>query len=140
MPEETMYERLDEAESIMKKLVEKYPTKFSNVDCITVSWWSITNKEKPKSCRTIAKIMGLKPPVSLITDQRYIVVVYNSDWTQFNPAQKAIVVAHEISHIEGDGSLSKHDLEDFSSLIKKFGVGYINNTELPNIVEEDVQW
>jgi predicted metallopeptidase len=91
------------------------------------------------SCRSsghMAKIMGNRPPWSLINDEYDYTIVFHS--TKFDKRPKSYrlyVVLHELVHIPEHGQVKghpeyrrcvKHDIQDFKKLRSVYGVSLEN--------------
>ena len=134
------YVVLHEAEDLAEQLCRKYPEELCEVEVETVGIVAIEGKDRPEKSRKMANIKTIKAPVSLYTGGKTnIIEFYMSDWEEWTTAQRHIVLFHELYHI-GDTGQRKHDLEDFTIIVRKFGVDYFANPDLPDILNEDVKW
>jgi hypothetical protein len=126
-----------EAHAIVTSLCSMYPNHLGHVDPKTIGCVAIVNKDK-KEGQEDSKIRGIRQPDSLFCTVQYVVVFYQSTWENYNPAQRAMMLFKNLIRIpeneDGpDGSLLKHDLQDFKILVQAFGVDYMDNPELPDI-------
>lgn len=148
--EPKLYEVLNEAEEIVEKLCEneKIGKILWAVVPKQVAVLCITNKERPKSLKTIAKITRVSKPTEAVLDAnkidiRYIIELYASDWQSMSMAQKQAVIFHELLHIPSplENGAVKHDVEDFAIMIDAFGPNWISrNEDLPEILRDDVEF
>jgi predicted metallopeptidase len=143
---EKVYERVTEAEEIIKKLCEKYPDVLWAVRPNTVVALGVSNKERPKSSDKLAVIKPIKGSFKSLVqiyniEARYIVELYYSDWNAWSEAQRVAVMFHELLHVASElGKTVKHDLIDFKVMIDKLGVDWIKNSSLPNLLNTKIDF
>jgi len=142
MSEEKTYMVLKEAMDIVEKLKYLYPDKFWKVDPKEVGVVAIENKTRPEKSKILSKIIGVRQPISIFCNKKYIIELYYSDWVNFTESQKAVLIAKELYHIheESDGKMEDFDLKDFTDLVKAFGVDYFKSHDLPNLLDGKVNW
>lgn len=129
-----------DAEQLVSKLKEKYPTKFGHITVDQVGCAMITNKDKPDSQEWIAKITGVVDPVTIYCSKKYIIQFYRSSWDALTPAQKSAVIFQQMCKIpdDPDGKLNTEDLKDIKCMVKSLGVDYINRLDLPDLALDEV--
>lgn len=80
--------------------------------------------------RKVADVVGIKSPVTLVTDVRYIFVVDVDRWEKLSDTAKEAYAHHNMLHIPVDegkfneGSMAKHDLRDFREIVDAHGTLY----------------
>jgi len=136
----TEWEVVKEAEAIVTRLCELYPEKLGHVSADTIGCAQITNKDKPDSQSYIAKIVGVKMPISLYCQKIYVIMFHKNVWDVQTKAQKSAIIMGRLLRIpdEPDGAVTPEDLKDSRSLVKAFGVDYLDNPKLPDLAAEKV--
>lgn len=143
MSDEKEYEIIEEGNTIVKRLRERYPKPFQFVDPSQVIVLGVTNRPRPFTMRRLAKITKIDPAHRTIIktfgrkDVRFIVEVYCNDWVTWNNARRQWIIAHEIGHIAEPGSkgLVKHDTEDFGWLLDAVGIDWWVKENLPDLLD-----
>ena len=144
MPNEGLqWEQVKSAESMVEQLISNYPDKFGHVVHDQVAVFQIANKERPKGAKWFAKIEGVKAPISLVCEKRYIIYFFKSTWDEFSEAQRSYILTEMLYHIpepesggEPDGSIQPEDFKGFTSLVKRFGVNPLADPNLPNLAKD----
>jgi len=75
----------------------------------------------------VAKVIGIRPPASLVTSYVYVIVVNGDIFDTLDDVAKKRVIEHELRHIppQFNGKTVKHDVEDFKIMLKKYGIDYV---------------
>jgi len=143
MPSEALqWEQVKEAEATVEKLINNYPDKFGHIIPGQIAVFQIVNKERPKGAKWFAKIEGVKAPISLVCDRRYVIHFFKSTWDEFTPAQRAYILTEMLYHVpaseggEPDGSLVPEDFKSYKDLTKRFGVDPLSDPNLPDLSKE----
>ena len=73
---------------------------------------------------------------TLLTEVNYMITFSNELWKRLTPVQRELLMCHELMHIAkvtdaktgifSRFMLARHDLEDFSYLVTKYGANWIN--------------
>lgn len=143
---EKTYEEVTEVREIIQDLCDKYPDELWAIRPNTIITLGVSNKERPKSSKKLASIRPLKGSTKALmminnVEVRYIIEVYWSDYNEWSNSQKVAVIFHELLHISSDiGKTVKHDIEDFKIMVDKLGVDWFNDKELPNLLNEKVEF
>lgn len=135
------YEELDEFMEIAHKLIERYPDVFSGIDAARIGCVSITNKERDEK-KPRFDIKTAVPPISMYTTKEYVIVVYLNDWSAMAEKHKALLVADAIRSIspEGQGKKVPFDMKDHSLMLRTFGVDYLENPTVPDLLRDNISW
>lgn len=143
MPKEALqWMEVEEAEKTIQTLIDNYPDKFGHVIADQIAVFQITNKERPEGAKWWAKIEGVKPPISLVCDRRYVIHFFKSTWDAFTPAQRAYMLTEMLYRIpateggEPDGSVLPEDFKGMRDLVKRFGVSPLEDPNLPDLAKE----
>ena len=131
-----------EAEELVATLCQKYPEKLGMVKADKVGVAQVTNKERPESDDSFAKIIGVTDPANVFCSKMYIIWFFKSTWDELNPAQKSALIMSKLLRISDDcdGGLLAEDLKDIKSMVKNFGVDYMVNPKLPDLAKEKVEF
>jgi len=136
------YEINDEFVTLAKRLTEKYPSQFYGKPVDVLRSVTITNKDRPNK-KKMAEVRAVPMPVAMDCPYKFYVIVYSSDWDAFNPKQKQALVADVLFTLP-DGAdeekLVQPDLKDHSVVLRTLGVDYMQSTELPDLLVEDIEW
>ena len=128
------------AEEMIAKVVEKYPAKFNHIDAKHIGVAVVTNKDRPDGWDGLVKIIGLKEPLSLFSQKQYIFWFHQSTWEHLSEPVKIALLISILLRLppEFDGSVLPPDLKDVKCMVKAFGVDYLDNPNLPNLLETEV--
>jgi hypothetical protein len=134
---EPEYEENKDAHQMITKLCDLYPEKLGHIDPNLVFVCAITNKDKPEGQNVDSTIVGIKPPISLCCDKKYVIWFYKQIWDSKDVAQQALMLMAKLLRIDEmcDGKIISEDLKDVKCLVKAFGVDYTNNAAIPNIID-----
>jgi predicted metallopeptidase len=142
--EEKSYSNVPEAETIIAKLVERYPKVLFAVNPKTINVFGVDNAERPSSNNTMAKIKRIDGSMKALLDKhnvqiQFIIELYWSDWNQWSQETKTWTIFHELLHIPAEEKgLIKHDVQDFAVALSVAGIdGYLGKG-LPNLLEGEV--
>ena len=99
----------------------------------------ISDKEQKSGGRPVlADIRAITGIYSHYIPYDFVVTIYEPNCMDLTDAQMQILLLHELMHIGDDGSLKRHDIEDFYSILNQFGLGWQHNDDLrPLIGGED---
>lgn len=144
--EEKSYSVCDEAEALVKKLVDRYPKILWAVNPKEVAVFGIDNAERSSSNKALAKIRavdGIYKALLLKNNigTKYLIEMYWSDWHDWDQNTKQWIILHELLHIPGpdEKGLIKHDVQDFALAVDVVGVdGYEDGKALPNLLEGEL--
>ena len=135
------YEKITEFETIVQKLVKKYPDVLDGINPEAIVCFGVTNKE-PKEGKPLYEIKTVAYPIRLDTAYDYYVIVNTKDWDTFTPKHKALLVFDILCGIsrEEPGKTVPFDLKDHSVVIRTVGVDYMRRGDVPDIVNDSVKW
>jgi len=138
---EKVYEVMPEATAIILALREKYPKILWTVKPEEIVVLCCVNKDRPESQRRLAIICKLGPAekklISMLSSSiKYYIEVYLSDWSEWDQPRRQIILLHELTHVPApwERGLVRHDLEDFSFIVDKFGVSWWGRNDLPDLL------
>lgn len=137
------YEVVEEFDDIASKLVNKYPEVFGGIECNKIKCVGITNKER-KDGKKLWEVRGVPAPISMDCAFRYYIVIYMSDWVEMDDTRRALLVASTLMAIpnedEKEGKVNPFDMKDYATMVRTFGVDYLDKATSPNILSDDVEW
>ena len=142
--EEKSYSSIPEAETIIAKLVERYPKVLFAVNPKTINVFGVDNCERPASNHTMAKIRCIDGVMRALLDKhnvqvRYIIDLYWADWNSWKNLTKMWIIFHELLHIPAEEKgLIKHDVQDFTIALSVAGIDGYTSEGLPNLLEGEV--
>ena len=147
MPQvEKVHSRVEEAEEIIAQLCEEYPEALWAVNPNIVAVLGVENKERPKNSKklaTIRPVKGINKSLMILNNipVRYVIEIYWDEWNKWSQSQKVVIMFHEVLHIGDEiGKTVKHDLEDFKIMINSLGVDWYKNPNLPNLLNEHIDF
>lgn len=139
--EEKAYEVVQEGSDLILRLKDRYPKIVWTVKPEEVIVLAVSNKDRPDSQERLAMICKLGPAEKKLlaiasSGIKYYIEVYMSDWIQWPPPRKQLILLHELAHVPApwEKSLVKHDIEDFAFIVDKFGVRWWNRNDLPDLL------
>lgn len=137
---EAEYEEIQDFGDIADVLIDKYPEDFGHVDLSKLAAVMVTNKSRKN--KTIYQIKTYTPPLSMYASKNYIAIFYSEDWESWNDNAKAAMVASILFsiHSDGEGKLNPMDYKDHSVMLRTLGVDYLEDSDLPDILNEKIEW
>jgi hypothetical protein len=137
-----VYEAEEEINEIVKALIEKYNDLFFEVDPSSIRGYVLVNKPRPDSKPAEVTINGASGVFAFINPFKYVLVAYASDWSTWSRSKKVINVAKAIKRIspEGNGKLIRFDEMNHRCFLLTFGIGYEENPEMVDILQEKVDF
>lgn len=85
---------------------------------------------------TVARCMKVSPEHRLLSGFHYVVEVSGDVWDKLEEGTQEVLMEHELLHAnpvmndkngEWEYKLRKHDYEDFSVIIQKYGIDWFSN-------------
>lgn len=68
----------------------------------------------------------------------YVVTIYEPNVMDLSDSQMQVLLLHELMHISEDGNLRSHDVQDFYTILRQFGLGWQYDADLkPTLGGED---
>ena len=135
-----------EIKDLVDDIVEKFPNLFDHVDSSKISCIIAMAGNAPNKGRALAtiRVINDKTRIATGTPYNYILEVYDANWNDQEDRQKQMVVFHELMHIEpeaeeDDPKLRKHDTEDFYEILNIWGIDYLYDKELPDLLDENLE-
>jgi len=133
-----------ETRDLAEKLTKKFPVFFSHVNVDEISCVVCMGGKPPNGGRTLARISVISDKIKIATGTPYnfILEVYDGNWYDLDSKQKQMVIFHELMHIDPEDAespkLRKHDLEDFHEILSIWGIDYLDNTDIPKLLDENL--
>jgi hypothetical protein len=139
MPQlEPEFELMNDAQKMIVGLCDMYPDQFGHIEPNLIMVAAIINKDQPQGQAYDSSIVGIKPPVTLCTEKRYIIHFYKNVWDGYTDGQKALLLASKMLRIDDEcsGSVIPEDLKDVRRLVKTFGPDYHSDPNGPDILKD----
>jgi predicted metallopeptidase len=73
-------------------------------------------------------------------DLIYFMEIFKQHTQYMIPAQIVALVYHELRHIDRSWELCAHDIEDWGLMVSKLGLGWHRDDNIPNLLDEGVNW
>jgi len=138
------YEHLEEFDTIAAKVVEKYPEVFYGVNLDEIRCVSVVNKDRPEKQDKLWEVMPVKMPIKMDCKYGWYISIYSSDWHKLVEKHKKLLVASALCSIPTDdnaeGKTKPPDYKDYAVMLRTFGVDYLDKDDVPDILDEDIQW
>ena len=140
------YERLTQAEDIIKDLTFKYKDALWRITPSSIMVLSITNSERSDKNHCLAKVKLMKGVEQAVMELnnikvRYVIELYGSDWKIWTQAQRQWILFHELMHVHEEGDkLIKHDCEDFKLILDAAGLNWVDDPNLVNMLNNKIDF
>ena len=130
--EEKSYSVVEEGNTIIEKLCEKYPEILWACEPKSIEVYGCDNAERPASSDTLAKIRPVTGVFKSVLAKhniklKYVIEIFWSDWQEWSLHEKQWIIFHEILHILDPEAkkMRKHNIEDFDLILDVIGLtGY----------------
>lgn len=99
-----------------------------------IGYFYCDEAKRSQGKRILGQCIKVSGILSHYTDYDFIIVIYEPNISNFNDAQLQALLYHELLHIGEDYRIVKHDVNDFYSVLKEFGVDWQWDTNLKTIV------
>lgn len=151
---EQVFETNDEMKEIVHRLCDERADLFPKVQPVMIECALRTDKPAPASSKGVLKIKGIRGPLTALTDKRYLIFGYESEWKILSREKKIAHLAYALKHVSVPsdqeeqklaekgkkwewGKLERPDFTSFKTFARVFGVDWEDNPEIPNILEDD---
>jgi len=135
------FKQMPELKEVVTKLKDAFPEKLSHIEEDKLLYASFSKKES----RVKGKIGPVPPRYSIfLKNYDYLLEIHKESWLLFDIGKRLYVVLHELCHIPIDGftpgkkdyrKVIKHDLEDFKTLVREYGVDLENVQKLEDLIK-----
>lgn len=89
----------------------------------------------------VARIGKASKQFQAMTGYEYICQLREYYVDKMNAEQVIALIYHELRHIDLEGDLVKHDIEDWSNMIATLGADWAETkAQIKNILEDDFEW
>ena len=132
---------------VAEALVKKYK-EIGHVVINNILFVEDTEGTKKKNGKTVYAQIGLIPEkwddiIYQMTGKRfgYMMEIFKINIAMMSREQVYALIYHELRHIDTDGSIKGHDIEDWTNMIEKLGADWGSTRgSIPNILEEGIDW
>lgn len=124
---------------IAEKLVEKFrELRHINVKKILfiedTEWEPTATAKRPWK----ARISKANKQLEAMTGYEYVLETRKHYTGNMQDAQLVALIYHELRHIDVDGNLNKHDIEDWGNIVATLGVDWSTTiAQIPNILDHE---
>ena len=146
------FSRMSEAESIIKRLVEKYPDVLWAVNPSTIAVMGVDNSERSekaiKKSPVYSKLRVIKGSEKALFQENnvhilYVIELYWSDWHNWNDALRQAVLMSQLLEITPEEeSRNRPDCVGFKVFLDALGVNWDGEqgVNIPNLLTGDVKF
>lgn len=93
------------------------------------------DKEQKNGGRPVlADIRAIKGINAFYIPYDYVLTIYEPNVMDLSDAQLQVLILHELMHISEDGNLRNHDVQDFYTILRQFGLGWQYDDDLKPIL------
>ena len=126
------YELDDEAHEYCRRLIDRYP-EFDFIDSSEVL--VVVNTTATQS-HYYAQTSLIPKYLWPVLDYRILIKTNQCNYSLLPDNTKILIMDHELKHIiPGEPyKLVRHDVEDFSSMLREYGVQWALRNDLPNLL------
>lgn len=135
------YEVFKEFKVLAEKLIARHPTVLDGISVANLTCYAITNIE-PKDGKEPFSIKAVDYPLRLEVPFDYFVTINKQAWDEMNKKHQLAMVMRILFAIDREepGKILPPDLKDFSVLNRTLGPDYLMNSEIPDLLEDKVDW
>lgn len=140
--EKPQYEIVEGFTDLLDRAINNNEDRFGHIDPKMIRMAQITNKEPPE-CGPQFKIIRINNPVALVCPYRYMVVTWQQVWDEFSEDRKALMVFDILLSLEPDEEEPKliaPDIKAHGTMLRTFGVDYMDNPSLKNLLSKPIDW
>lgn len=139
-----VWEKRDDIKPIVQSLIEQFPEQLSHIQPSRISYVGFSKKKS----KVLAHVRPIRGEYELFMQSDYFLAVYLENWVQRTPAEKRVLILHELLHIPDGGFDSKHknhkkcldhDIKDFSFVLQRFGIYWEKSEEILKDMKKDVE-
>lgn len=130
-----MYEEAPDIKEIAEQLINSIED-LNHIDLldIKVGYLYSDNEKKQRGNKVFADITQVAGLLSYYCDYHFIVTVYEPNVIDLTDAQIQVLIYHELLHIDSEGKLRGHDVQDFYTILDRYGLDWSNDDSLPLLV------
>ncbi|HEY3315202.1 MAG TPA: putative metallopeptidase [Bacillota bacterium] len=105
-----------------------------------VSLAKLLSRPKKKVTK-YATTRKLSPLIQWMTNKSYVIEIFQDAVESFSREQRILLVYHQLKHIASDGSLAKHDVEEWGQVAAAIGADWATTQRvLPDLLSPDFDW
>jgi predicted metallopeptidase len=128
----------EELRSLAERIIDRMPELYYIDEFIGRENICYITSYEPKGNQgkiIFADCRAVKGSYRALLDFRYIITFYEPNMCDFTANQRKILMLHELKHIQEDGKVRPHDVEDFASIIYKYGITWNSHgSDVPDIL------
>ena len=129
-------------QKVAKMVIEKNKGYLEDCDSDAIAFLSVTDIR----ARWWGRTYSVREPFKTLLEREIeYVIVINMDLVNDNFHDSGdrlnavkLIMLHELRHVLGEGKLRKHNVEDFDSMLRKFGLKYLVSGPPPDIFNKKI--
>ena len=134
---------IDEYSEMVKKLVTKYPEKFSHIDPSWIVAYE-SNKDKPEKKSKPYDMNGEPEPMNFTNSKRYFIMFHQGEWDSRSDEAKLALIFSALLRIPEDeassGKVGPLDYRDQNLMVRTFGPDWQMRGVLPHLLNDNVDF
>jgi hypothetical protein len=138
------WEEVPEFVEMGRKIIEKYPDRFSHVNPDWLIAYICINKTRPESKTKLYEMSGQTEPEAFTNSKKYFVKMFHDVWEALPEENRLLLVFSALSRIDKEkpesGKVGGFDLHDQAVMARTFGVDWGLKGGVPNILRQDVDF
>jgi predicted metallopeptidase len=138
----TIYADFVALKKVVELLKQKFPRELEHIKPDRI-YYQTFSKKKSKVLGKIGRIPSRF--INALSDYDYFLEIYKEHWIESTEAKRLYVVLHELLHVPEGGfnpddkeyrKVKEHDVQDFSQLLKVYGISQENVEKLEQKVKQ----
>ena len=122
-----VWENRDDIRPIVMSLIEQFPEQLHHIQPSRIAYLGFSKKKS----KILAFVKPIRGVYELLVNNDYVLAVYLENWVQRTPAEKRLLIMHELMHLPDGGFEARHknfrktvdhDVKDFAFIIRNYGV------------------
>lgn len=135
---------IPEFNTLMTKIIDKYPDRFHKVQPEWFVAYGCTNKERPeKSKKPIFDMEGETEPKSFTNTKKYFITMFQQDWDGRSEESRIAIVFAALSRLDLDepenGKVLSYNYKDIDVMVRTLGTDWHLRGNLPNLLTDKVR-
>lgn len=136
-----------EMRKIAERVVRAYPEVFGHVNLARVAFMWETTGEEAKCGRDRVAAGGCFKVKSIFRDllsqhggrYDFIIAFFSSECEGKSLEWRQLLMYHELRHIDEDGKIYEHEIEDFVDVLEMGGIRWTDDQNVPDIIHRKIK-
>jgi len=138
------WKEVEEWDSYVKQLIEKYPEQLGHVDPTTIIAYKCINKTKPPGKSKSYDMSGQTEPESFTNSKKYFVKMFSDTWDLMDEVNRLWLIFSALKRIDpekpGSGKVGSFDLHDHAMVIRTAGADWETSSRVPHLLNDNVKF